>query len=443
MSLYDLNPAQEADAMNVAARNPAEFGPTPWFTGRTALAPVEGVLGAGASLALMAGETLTPYFRPIAESMDNAYGTSAAKFLDDQLEQTRVAARKNAEVSPFVYGRAGELIHGLTKFGGEALVGGAVAGLPGVVAATAGSEGFTRYQQLIAEGVDPETAKLAAGVEGIAAGATSVLPLTGKTLSESIIRGAALMPWTNAFTRGVTHDVLDHAGYHDMAQTYQGLDGNALMTDGIMGALFGGIGHAFHSSATADANPMLASAALADAAARHIEGLAPGIPTDVATRNAHVDAMVKATEDILAGRQVDVSAQIDPTRANFIADPHAEAYQKGARAAMEEAYPDLPKPEAAPVAEPIPATEARLAEIAPQPKEEAPAPETTAKAEAPDVVAARNALKTAPDMTVVGDSGERIKASDLMAEADQQAADAATTKKMLDAAISCEAWGGA
>ena len=57
--------------------------------------------------------------------------------------------------------------------------------LPGAVAATGLSEGMVRYRKLVRQGVDETTAAQLAGIEGVVAGASGALPLTGSTILRS------------------------------------------------------------------------------------------------------------------------------------------------------------------------------------------------------------------------------------------------------------------
>ncbi|MGH8713382.1 MAG: hypothetical protein ACREYB_05185 [Casimicrobiaceae bacterium] len=376
MSSIGLDPVEAADFEDHVARTPATPNVDPWLTWSTPLSPLAGAAGGIANLAYGGEELATPVLRPIAKAIDDQFGTSSADWLDTQQRLARDAILRTT-IGPSTVGRVGEIVGGAFQYGVEALGGAAVGGLPGAAAVTGITEGLVRYRKLIADGTDPATAAQLAGVEGLVAGASATLPLVGKSMGESLLRGALLMPYMNAWQRGVTHQVLDNAGYHDMAQQYRILDGRAILTDALMGGLFGGVGHAFHDAGApvspfksswqkvleartpleraqdeamaagyrtpaAEFYPQETGAALTDATVRHVEAAGPGIPADPYTRNANVAAVEKAIDDMLSGRPVDVSQQIDPERASFVADPHAAAFRDQVTAIAKDTIGELP-----------------------------------------------------------------------------------------------------
>lgn len=337
MSLYGLDPVADARQVDYAARNPEMIPDAPVFTMRTPLAAFGGAVSGGEQLALAAGEAATPVLRPMASAIDSAFGTNGAAWLDDQLQQTRDAAVQGSQTNPFVYGTAGNIVHGAADFMSRAIVGSAAGGPVGMVAGLAASAP-TEYQTQIRAGVDPQTATELAALRGASDVIGGFIPMQGKTLLDTLGRGVGAMTAAGAVQRGATGAILDAAGYPDMAKQYSALDGNAIATDALMGLVFGGFAHGVHAAvgrfASPDQLPTMTDAALTDLGARQIESTAPGIPADAATRTMHIDAVEKAIEDSMADRPVDVTSMIDPSQAHFIPDAGEQNYREQVQQAI-------------------------------------------------------------------------------------------------------------
>jgi len=339
MSTMGLDPVESADFAEQARSGGLGLPPSdPWLTRHTIAAPVFGIATGAANLAFSAEELATPMLRPIAEEIDKAFGTSGVEWLDREQRIARAQIVKQQQIPTQVFGYVGDTLRGGAQAITEAAAGFAVAGPLGAAATLGGAEALPEYRKMIADRVDPETAKTAAIVTGATSAALAFVPFGGKTVLTSIGRGAVLMPYMNAWQRGLTGEVLDNAGYHDMAEQYKVFDGRAIATDIVMGALFGGGGHVLHGTPPAEFLPRQADAALVDTVARNREEHAPGIPADPYTRSANVDALDKALHDELIGDPVDVSAQIDAERATFVRDPYADDNENIWRAAVEEQY---------------------------------------------------------------------------------------------------------
>lgn len=354
MSSIGLDPVESADFDDHVARNPGAPTADPWVTWGTLATPATGLAFGAANLANLAEETVTPIVRPIAQGIDERFGTSTAAWLDDQQRLTRAAIVRQQSISPTTFGQVGDIVNSSVQYATELVAGGAVgtlvgAPIGGAAVVTGAAESAAKYRKNIADGIDPDTAMLLASIDAVTAGAAATIPFMGKTLASSITRAAVIMPYMNAWQRGLTHQVLDDAGYHDMAAQYKMLDGRAVATDALMGGLFGGIGHALHGTPPAESYPTLADAALTDATARAREAAGPGIPADGYTRNANMAAIEKSIDDMLSGNPVDVSQQIDPERANFVADPHADAFKAQVADIAKEVVGPLPEPARQPI----------------------------------------------------------------------------------------------
>jgi hypothetical protein len=97
--------------------------------------------------------------------------------------------------------------------------------------------------------------------------------------------------------------------------------------DAVLGLAFGGVGRFVNSRGEnvrpPDFMPADVDAALAANAAHHAEfDIAPGIPVNVLSRDAHAQALRQAMQDVSAGRSVDV--------ASIVSRRHSPAYRHGA-----------------------------------------------------------------------------------------------------------------
>ncbi len=245
-------------------------------------------------------------------------------------------------------GTAGQILHGLFDMGGQAVVGSLLAGPAGGAAAVTSLQGFSEYERLTAQGVDFRTAQEAGLVQGITAGAGTLIPMSlglraGGALAEgvgaqlartgeSVVRSAAATAaratpdiayaaGTNiAFgmaQRGLTAQTLRDGGYTEMANQYDVFDRQAIAIDAVLGVAFGGIGRFINARGESVNTPEFApedvDAALSANAAHHAEiDVAPGVPVNVLSRDAHIQALQKAMRDVSEGRAVDVASIAEP-----------------------------------------------------------------------------------------------------------------------------------
>lgn len=260
----------------------------------TALGVGEGAIKVGA----LAGDTdlsgaLSPNLFPEAPPVTEQTPEEHQAHLDQATAQAVAAFTPD----PHTTGAAGEILHGvasgLTRFVAGAAAGGPVAGA-GAVGLT---EGETQAAQLRAQGVDADTAKLAGLGTGLMAGAGSLLPGgVGAGVASRVATGAAMQATAGMINRGMMHSVLADAGYDQMAEAYKPLDGQAVLTDMVLGSAFGGVHHLFA--------PSVIDAAHTAADSVHVEDAAPGVPITPESRQAHVDNMSAAAEALLSGKDM-------------------------------------------------------------------------------------------------------------------------------------------
>lgn len=264
-------------------------------------------------------------------------------------EQRKLAEQQVKRLTPdaATTGTAGQVLYGLFDMGGQAVVGTTLGGPVGGAAAVTSLQGFSEFERLTAQGVDFRTAQEAGLVQGITAGAGTLIPMSlglraGGALAEGVaaqlartgessVRRAAATAvratpdiayaaGTNiAFgmaQRGLTAKTLRDGCYSEMANQYDVLDRQAIAIDAVLGVAFGGVGRFINSrgesTSAPNFSPVDIDAALAANAAHHAEiDIAPGVPINVLSRNSHIQALRKAMSDVSQGRPVDVASIVE------------------------------------------------------------------------------------------------------------------------------------
>lgn len=359
MSYFGLNSINQNQQMDIAASNPAGVrseSETGFFdnAGGAALSGFYSGLVAKPDQLLWAGvdTVISPIARFINEN--TPLRDTSPEFI---AEQRKLAQEQVRRLTPdaATTGTAGQVLYGLFDMGGQAVAGTALAGPLGGAAAVTSLQGFSEYERLRAEGVDVSTAQDVALVHGVTAGAGTLLPMSiglraGGALAESVgaqiartgesavrnalaatARAAPDVAYAAGINiafgmtqRGLTASTLRSAGYDEMAAQYDVFDRQALAIDAVLGVAFGGLGRFMNARGESvrppDFAPVDVDAALAANAAQHAEfDVAPGVPVNVLSRNAHAQALQKAMRDLSEGNRVDVAGIAD--RADFSAIP--------------------------------------------------------------------------------------------------------------------------
>ena len=350
MSYFGLNPVNQNQQLDDAASNPAGFNSDVGFFDNAAGAGLSGLysgLVAKPDQLLWAG--MDKLVSPIAKFVNEntSVNDTSAEYI---AEQRKLAQQQVKRLTPdaATTGTAGQILHGLFDMGGQAVVGSLLAGPAGGAAAVTSLQGFSEYERLTAQGVDFRTAQEAGLVQGITAGAGTLIPMSlglraGGALAEGVgaqlartgesaVRSAAATAaratpdiayaaGTNiAFgmaQRGLTAQTLRDGGYTEMANQYDVFDRQAIAIDAVLGVAFGGIGRFINARGESVNTPEFApedvDAALSANAAHHAEiDVAPGVPVNVLSRDAHIQALQKAMRDVSEGRAVDVASIAEP-----------------------------------------------------------------------------------------------------------------------------------
>ena len=349
MSYFGLNPVNQNQQLDEAASNPAGFNSDVGFFDNAVGAALSGLysgLVAKPDQLLWAG--MDKIVSPIAQFVNEntSFNDTSVSYI---AEQRKLAEQQVKQLTPdaATTGTAGQVLYGLFDMGGQAVVGTTLGGPVGGAAAVTSLQGFSEFERLTAQGVDFRTAQEAGLVQGITAGAGTLIPMSlglraGGALAEGVaaqlartgessVRRAAATAvratpdiayaaGTNiAFgmaQRGLTAKTLRDGGYSEMANQYDVLDRQAIAIDAVLGVAFGGVGRFINSrgesTSAPNFSPVDIDAALAANAAHHAEiDIAPGVPINVLSRNSHIQALRKAMSDVSQGRPVDVASIVE------------------------------------------------------------------------------------------------------------------------------------
>ncbi len=349
MSYFGLNPVNQNQQLDEAASNPAGFNSDVGFFDNAVGAALSGLysgLVAKPDQLLWAG--MDKIVSPIAQFVNEntSLNDTSVSYI---AEQRKLAEQQVKRLTPdaATTGTAGQVLYGLFDMGGQAVVGTTLGGPVGGAAAVTSLQGFSEFERLTAQGVDFRTAQEAGLVQGITAGAGTLIPMSlglraGGSLAEGVaaqlartgessVRRAAATAvratpdiayaaGTNiAFgmaQRGLTAKTLRDGGYSEMANQYDVLDRQAIAIDAVLGVAFGGVGRFINSRGEStnapNFSPVDIDAALAANAAHHAEiDIAPGVPINVLSRNSHIQALRKAMSDVSQGRPVDVASIVE------------------------------------------------------------------------------------------------------------------------------------
>ena len=349
MSYFGLNPVNQNQQLDEAASNPVGFNSDVGFFDNAVGAALSGLysgLVAKPDQLLWAG--MDKIVSPIAQFVNEntSLNDTSVSYI---AEQRKLAEQQVKRLTPdaATTGTAGQVLYGLFDMGGQAVIGTTLGGPVGGAAAVTSLQGFSEFERLTAQGVDFRTAQEAGLVQGITAGAGTLIPMSlglraGGALAEGVaaqlartgessVRRAAATAvratpdiayaaGTNiAFgmaQRGLTAKTLRDGGYSEMANQYDVLDRQAIAIDAVLGVAFGGVGRFINSrgesTSAPNFSPVDVDAALAANAAHHAEiDISPGVPINVLSRNSHIQALRKAMSDVSQGRPVDVASIVE------------------------------------------------------------------------------------------------------------------------------------
>lgn len=332
--MYGLNPTEARSQLETLAATPYDpiRDSAPGFFSGTGTASVEGLGAAFTGADNLFNEALTPIAQEFTAPLDEAFGTKTSDWWDKNILKSGQDMMKSLQPNPQTTGWLGNALYGIAKVAPKAAAGFAAGGPAGAAALVGTTEGNDAKDQALNEGRDETTAL----GEGVISGATQAVGVlmpggVGGTLAKRIASGSAMNVGLGVAQRGATSAWLSANSYDAMAAQYRPMDGASIFADAVLGGGFG----AMHEGAAHDPLPSQVDAALAANNIHNIElDSAPGIPTDLATRNSHVDAMNLATEQMMRGDPVNVASVMKDS--NFLMRGQDETAPVDYRSALEE-----------------------------------------------------------------------------------------------------------
>ena len=387
------------------------------------------------------------------------------KQAQEKLDAESDAARelsKSLMPDPRITGTGSNVIQGFSKAATEFTAGTLAAGPAAGATLLGASEGYAHYQDLLDQGVDPETAQKSAMLTGTTSAISAVMPMamparllsslsTAGTLLAQAGTGSLINMGFGAATRYGSSKILADAGYQTMADQTKPWDETNLLTDALTGVFFGAHAgyHGLKDLRAADLDPSIRDAAKVVQDRQEVIERAPGVPVDMASAAIHRQSLETAMSDLLSNKRVDLGDETDgATFARGDVDDSAAlqimhdefmksgvlddaaAFDRWARGETEAIEPrKIPeKPTAVETEEPVETQPGK------------PPGEEVEPGEQGVTNIATRAVTDRPDLQIVDENGESRSAADAhqsAIEAESQANKEA--EPMHEAAVNCEA----
>lgn len=432
------------------------------------ISDVYGVLTHGISTdALPALIKGSPFGALLTGTGENADVTKfpGVKEAQEKLDSESAAARdlsKSLMPDPRITGTGSNIIQGFSKAATEFTAGTLAAGPAAGATLLGASEGYAHYQDLLDQGVDPETAQRSALLTGTTSAVSSVLPMalptrllsslsTAGTLLAQAGTGSLINTGFGVASRYGSAKILADAGYQGMADQEKPWDEMNLLSDALTGLFFGAHAgyHGLKDLKAADIDPSIRDAAKVVQDRQEVIDRAPGVPVDMSSAAIHRQSLEAAMNDLLTDRKVDLGDEtdgaafargdVDDSAALQIMHDEfknsgvlddAAAFDRWARGETETIEPrKLPE-------KPTSAEEPEAAE--PKPFEK-PGEEVEPGEQGVTNIATR-AIADRPDLQIADENGEARSAAD--AHESAIAAESQANKEaepMHEAAVACEA----
>lgn len=225
-------------------------------------------------------------------------------------------------------GLIGNIGFGLSDYLTRAALGSLAGGLPGAASVTGLSETNYSFDYLTNKGVDEGTAIKAAAIDGVVAGGATALPLSyGFKGAGGVLGDAALsVAGATAITTGgryASGQVLESEGYDKQAKKYE-ITAESVGTELILNGLLFGAGRYARSRLNTDVDAEIRDLSADDIEIRNTQvesalvinemqfedAAAPVRPADPIQHNNHLKNMNEATENLKAGRPVNVAHSV-------------------------------------------------------------------------------------------------------------------------------------
>lgn len=295
-------------------------------------------------------DTVAKPFERIADHVGYSVNDTLNGGLDGELDVrepsfTEVHAAKNKERKDTLVmeveqlegrentGLIGSIGFGLSDYLTRAALGSLSGGLPGAISVTGLSETNYSYEDLTHKGVDSSTALKVSAIDGVIAGGATALPLSyGFKGAGGVLGDAALsVAGATAITTGgryASGQVLESEGYEKQAKKYE-ITAESVGTELILNGLLFGAGRYARSRSSNDVNADFIDGEFREITAENIEArntqvesalllnemqfedaAAPVRPSDPIQHNNHLKNLNEATENLKAGRPVNVAHSV-------------------------------------------------------------------------------------------------------------------------------------
>ncbi len=222
-------------------------------------------------------------------------------------------------------GTVGAITFGLGDYLTRAAIGSLTGGLPGAISLTGTSETNYSYENLTHKGVDPTTALKVAAVDGVIAGGATALPISyGFKGAGGLVKDAALsIGGATAITTGgqyASGEILKSEGYDNQAKRYE-ITPETFATDVALNTLLFAGGRYARSRLNTDVDAEIRDLNAGDLEAQNTQiesalvineiqledASAPVKPSNPIQQNNHLKNLSEATENLKAGRPVNVA----------------------------------------------------------------------------------------------------------------------------------------
>lgn len=207
---------------------------------------------------------------------------------------------KSLEPNPETTGAAAQVLHGFVKYGGKAAGYALTMGPTGALMFGV-DETINERERLTEQGIDAATANKAAAVHGIASVAGAALPLTGKSVAQTVGLAMAGGPVLYSAEIAGIKEILENADYQTLAAAYDPFDVTGLVVSTAAPLAFGGAAHAARASARPRMTPKpvedAARVALAERRQQQLSGADPANAKAQADHRREVDAAAKAINE--------------------------------------------------------------------------------------------------------------------------------------------------
>jgi hypothetical protein len=161
---------------------------------------------------------------------------------DADADKLRAKAR-DFMPDPTTTGAAGQVIGGLTRFAGKAVGYMGTMGPAGALPLGV-DEALTESDRLRLQGVDYNTRTVAGGAAGLVSGASMLAPMSGASALVRFGKGVAVGEGAQIGQQEAEKLILEHGGYHKIADTFDPFDPTALAVGLVPGFLGAALGHA-------------------------------------------------------------------------------------------------------------------------------------------------------------------------------------------------------